>query len=140
VPGLRFVDAASGVLGIEWIDGKSVRFLLGPGNEGDQAVDDDNGDDVLTSCPDGDPLTEFEVSKGLTSYSHRRLFSYLGHAQSDALMVMVGTEIANMHLADIVHGDLTTSNMMLRHPVSIRHSAGIQQLVHRISRYLYNPR
>jgi TP53 regulating kinase and related kinases len=46
-------------------------------------------------------------------------------------MVMVGTEIAKMHLADIIHGDLTTSNMMLRHPVSIRHSAGIQQLVHR---------
>jgi tRNA A-37 threonylcarbamoyl transferase component Bud32 len=31
-------------------------------------------------------------------------------------MVMVGTEIAKMHLADIIHGDLTTSNMMLRHP------------------------
>jgi len=34
-------------------------------------------------------------------------------------MVMVGTEIAKMHLADIIHGDLTTSNMMLRHPSSI---------------------
>lgn len=27
---------------------------------------------------------------------------------------MIGTEIAKMHLADIIHGDLTTSNMMLR--------------------------
>jgi TP53 regulating kinase-like protein len=34
-------------------------------------------------------------------------------------MVMVGIEIAKMHLADIIHGDLTTSNMMLRHPSSI---------------------
>jgi hypothetical protein len=29
---------------------------------------------------------------------------------------MIGEEIAKMHLADVVHGDLTTSNMMLRHP------------------------
>ncbi|KAI5992837.1 hypothetical protein EDC04DRAFT_1288853 [Pisolithus marmoratus] len=27
---------------------------------------------------------------------------------------MIGVEIAKMHLADIIHGDLTTSNMMLR--------------------------
>lgn len=38
---------------------------------------------------------------------------------ADALMVMVGTEIAKMHSADIIHGDLTTSNMMLRHPSSV---------------------
>jgi hypothetical protein len=70
VPGLRFVDTASGVLGIEWIDGKSVRFLLGSGDEGDEVIDDDNGDQVLT------PLAEFEVSKGLTSYSYRRFFLF----------------------------------------------------------------
>ena len=33
-------------------------------------------------------------------------------------MRMIGEEIAKMHLADVVHGDLTTSNMMLRHPAS----------------------
>ena len=44
-------------------------------------------------------------------------------------MVMVGTEIAKMHLADIIHGDLTTSNMMLRQPSSVTNSPGIQQLV-----------
>ena len=33
-------------------------------------------------------------------------------------MAMIGSEIAKMHTADIVHGDLTTSNMMLRHPGS----------------------
>ena len=37
---------------------------------------------------------------------------------ADALMGMIGTEIAKMHQADIIHGDLTTSNMMLRHPSS----------------------
>jgi len=36
----------------------------------------------------------------------------------DELMRMVGTEIAKMHLAEIIHGDLTTSNMMLRRPTA----------------------
>ena len=36
----------------------------------------------------------------------------------DTLMRMIGGEIAKMHLADVIHGDLTTSNMMLRHPAS----------------------
>ena len=29
-------------------------------------------------------------------------------------MEMIGQELARMHKVDIVHGDLTTSNMMLR--------------------------
>ena len=33
-------------------------------------------------------------------------------------MDQMGTEIAKMHLADVIHGDLTTSNMMIRQPVS----------------------
>lgn len=31
-------------------------------------------------------------------------------------MKMMGAEIANLHLADVIHGDLTTSNMMLQRP------------------------
>ena len=38
----------------------------------------------------------------------------------DHLMTLIGTEIAKMHLADIIHGDLTTSNMMLRDPASLK--------------------
>ena len=34
----------------------------------------------------------------------------------DEVMAMIGSEIAKMHTADIVHSDLTTSNMMLRRP------------------------
>jgi len=36
----------------------------------------------------------------------------------DALMGMIGVEIAKMHYADVIHGDLTTSNMMLRRKTS----------------------
>lgn len=32
----------------------------------------------------------------------------------DDLLFAIGAEIAKMHLADVVHGDLTTSNMMVR--------------------------
>jgi TP53 regulating kinase-like protein len=29
-------------------------------------------------------------------------------------MRQIGVEVAKMHLADVIHGDLTTSNMMIR--------------------------
>ncbi|KAG7442696.1 uncharacterized protein BT62DRAFT_988579 [Guyanagaster necrorhizus] len=90
VPGIRMVDATEGVLGIEWIDGQSVRKLL-PGGAED---DDEDEDDRLANS---DTPEEYGVS-------------------ADAIMQFIGTEIAKMHLADIIHGDLTTSNMMLRHP------------------------
>ena len=64
MPGLRFVDAASGVLGIEWVNGKSVRFLLGSSDEGEDA--DGNEDSVVA---DEDLLVEYGVSKGTISHS-----------------------------------------------------------------------
>ena len=60
VPGLRFVDVANGVLGIEWVDGKSVRLLLGSGGEDEGAEGDE---DVVE-----DPLIEYGVSKGTLSH------------------------------------------------------------------------
>ena len=60
MPGLRFVDAANGVLGIEWVNGKSVRFLLGSGDEGEDA---DGDQDVVQ-----DPLIGYGVSKGTISH------------------------------------------------------------------------
>jgi TP53 regulating kinase-like protein len=36
VPGIRFVHVDTGVLGIEWIDGTSVRKVLGGGAEGEE--------------------------------------------------------------------------------------------------------
>ncbi|KAH9850409.1 kinase-like domain-containing protein [Lenzites betulinus] len=99
VPGIRMVDAPEGVLGIEWIDGKSVRFLLGGGAEGEEEVEEGAEDAEDEEEVEEDLLHEFGVTQ-------------------DAVMELIGTEIAKMHQADIVHGDLTTSNMMLRHPSS----------------------
>ncbi|KAI0808227.1 hypothetical protein C8Q74DRAFT_1363633 [Fomes fomentarius] len=101
VPGIRMVDAPSGMLGIEWIDGKSVRFLLGGGAEGEEMQEEDSDENDLQ---EEDPLQEYGVSQ-------------------NTLMGLIGTEIAKMHQSDIIHGDLTTSNMMLRLPSS---SKGLQ--------------
>lgn len=95
VPGIRMVDATEGVLGIEWIDGQSVRRLLpgGAEEEEESSADEAVGDDY-------DPLGEYGIT-------------------IDQLMTMIGKELAKMHKIDIIHGDLTTSNMMLRHPFSL---------------------
>jgi len=90
VPGVRMVDVGEGVLGLEWIEGKSVRKLLPGGAEAEGEEEEGEEEEE----PE-DPLTSYGISQ-------------------DALMNMIGVEIAKMHQADIIHGDLTTSNMMLR--------------------------
>ncbi|KAM6499412.1 Protein kinase-like domain containing protein [Amanita muscaria] len=94
VPGIRMVDATEGVLGIGWIDGQSVRRLLPGGAEEEESSADE------TVSDDNDPLGEYGIT-------------------IDQLMTMIGNELAKMHKIDIIHGDLTTSNMMLRHPFSL---------------------
>jgi hypothetical protein len=124
VPGLRFVDAANGVLGIEWVNGKSVRCLLGSGDEGEEVDGDGDGDD---DDDDGEAAAERRTSWQSTRCQKVRFLTAANPSRdrdshgtgTDALMAMVGAEIAKMHLADIIHGDLTTSNMMVRHPSSV---------------------
>ncbi|KIJ53344.1 hypothetical protein M422DRAFT_73981 [Sphaerobolus stellatus SS14] len=94
VPGLRMVDAERGVIGIEWIDGQSLRVALGADEEGIELEYDGEAEEE-TIEDDAPDLSEY----GLTI---------------DELMTKVGTELAKMHMADVIHGDLTTSNMMLR--------------------------
>ena len=99
------VDAAEGVLGLEWIDGKMVRALLPGGAEEGQA------DHSIPDLRDA-TLAEFGVTQGRCLVDSPQFFSDL--LAPDTLMSMIGVEIAKMHLTDIIHGDLTTSNMMLR--------------------------
>lgn len=94
VPGIRFVHADSGVLGIEWIDGSSVRKVLGGGAEGEE-----ESDELEIEQEEDEEVDVLKEMYGLTE---------------EKLMVLIGAEIAKMHKGDIIHGDLTTSNMMLR--------------------------
>ncbi|WFD33472.1 hypothetical protein MCUN1_000285 [Malassezia cuniculi] len=82
VPRVEFVDETRGILGLEWIDGPSVRqWLGGIPEEGETQVAAENA-----------PTDEEQLR----------------------VMDAVGTVLADMHCADVIHGDLTTSNMMLR--------------------------
>ena len=105
------VDAADGVLGIEWIDGMSVRKLLpgGAEDEGADFVEEVDEEEEEEEAPD--PLIEFGLTVGEHVASDRTIRLTMS---VDELMGYIGTEIAKMHLVDVVHGDLTTSNMMLR--------------------------
>ena len=71
VPGIRMVDATEGVLGIEWIDGKSVRFLLGGGAEDEEEIVED-GDLPESEIDDEleDLLKEYGVPEGLLYLRH----------------------------------------------------------------------
>ncbi|KAG8734833.1 serine/threonine-protein kinase bud32 [Ceratobasidium sp. 414] len=93
VPGIRFVHADSGLLGIEWINGSSVRKALGGGAEGEEE-----------EYEEGDEQVEVDINVLKETYG----------LTEERLMELIGAEIAKMHRGDIIHGDLTTSNMMLR--------------------------
>ncbi|PSR84187.1 hypothetical protein PHLCEN_2v5475 [Hermanssonia centrifuga] len=55
------VDPVEGVLGIEWIDGKSVRFLLGGGAEGEEEMAEDEESVGEEEVIEEDPLLEYGV-------------------------------------------------------------------------------
>lgn len=90
VPGLRIADHREGVLGIEWIEGWSVREVLGGGQDDDQMADneDDDGDDADTTGEDDavgsdtqvrDRLRQMGIDDGQSSLCH--LFSLLSSFQ-----------------------------------------------------------
>lgn len=92
-PGIVCVDDVQGILGLEVIAGRSVRELLGGGSEGDEREENIAENETTAEEEEGE-LKEEDAIK---------------------LMKLVGEQIARMHLAHVIHGDLTTSNMMARH-------------------------
>jgi len=95
VPGIRMVDSVDGVIGVERIDGPSVRMVLGGGAEDEEQ--DEGGVEEVDNLPG--PYDDFLQENKISA---------------EDIMKLIGKELAKMHLVDIVHGDLTTSNMMLR--------------------------
>lgn len=64
VPEVRLVDVREGVLGLEWIEGKSVRALLGGGAE-DEDDDDVEGEEEAEEQEEEDPLKEYGITRGM---------------------------------------------------------------------------
>ncbi|KAG9004063.1 serine/threonine-protein kinase bud32 [Tulasnella sp. JGI-2019a] len=92
VPGIRMVDPWEGIIGVEFIDGPSIRGVLGGENEEGEYEGENEGPSVNEDL----------------SYLRKH------GATPGQIMRLVGQELAKMHAVDVVHGDLTTSNMMLR--------------------------
>ena len=125
VPQVMIVDVDSGIIGIEWIDGESVRSVLGA---------DEDEEMVENSCAGGGGRGRGEskssdvaengiygisqggcisISLSLHCHCHCLIHSDCCSA-TDTLMQLIGRELGRMHRADIIHGDLTTSNMLVR--------------------------
>ena len=138
------VDAKEGVLGIEWIEGKSVRMLLGGGAEGEEETvldPDEFLDDTIDTSGESvshvDPLEEYQVTIGGSLLS--TLPSPFTLSRADEIMELIGSEIAKMHRADIIHGDLTTSNMIIRHPFATKGPSTTKLVCNFLTRR-YSPR
>ncbi|KAI9826428.1 MAG: hypothetical protein M1826_006637 [Phylliscum demangeonii] len=102
VPAVYFVDGDAGCLMMEWIHGRTVR-------------------DVLRAClPDETTTTTTEEPPPPAHAAHGEAAT-LALATPDvdvdvdvrALMRQVGRAVGMMHAIGVVHGDLTTSNLML---------------------------
>lgn len=97
-PAIVCVDEMLGALGLEVIEGKSVRELLGGGSEGEEL----------------DEEREEQVNEGEKHLEGLSLEDGLGEDEALEIMALIGIQLARMHQAHIIHGDLTTSNMMVR--------------------------
>ncbi|GMK56040.1 hypothetical protein CspeluHIS016_0210960 [Cutaneotrichosporon spelunceum] len=114
VPTVLWVDEPGGTLALERIDGWSVREVLGGGAEGevevganDEIERDDIGPGAEAEAGAGAQTPEEAVqSEGLAMLQQ--------HGGVPALMQAVGGALARLHHTGIIHGDLTTSNMMVR--------------------------
>ena len=107
------VDVAEGLLGIELIVGPSVKEVL---------------EDAKSSPY---PTNLYEKEPNTSEGTRPRMHIYLSlHAIKDVLMALIGTELAKMHKVDVIHGDLTTSNLLVRS----RKGSQVGQIIVRLNR------
>lgn len=99
-PGILCVDEIEGILGLEVIDGKSIRELLGGGSEGDE-------------LPFEEVLEQTDVKVEVIAQTSEES-ELLDDQSAMQVMHLIGEQLARMHQVHVIHGDLTTSNMMLR--------------------------
>lgn len=64
VPGIRMVDAVEGLIAIEWIEGHTVRSLLGGGEENE--LDDHEDSDDAEAADIEDVLSAYGLTQGMS--------------------------------------------------------------------------
>lgn len=129
VPEVVWVDEKAGVIGMERIEGWSVREILGGGAEGEvevieeQEIEEEASNKVGVTPVREEPeepeneglkvLKKLGVTQGeLSSIIPVRKSST--KSMIEHLMRSIGAALARLHKTMIIHGDLTTSNMMVR--------------------------
>lgn len=121
VPTVLWVDETQGVLGMEKVEGWSIREVLGGGAEGEaQEEDEEELADEERSTTDPTAPVDDEESEGTVALRNA------GRTVED-LMSSIGSALAKLHSTNIIHGDLTTSNMMLR--LTPRHPSDPYEIV-----------
>ncbi|KAK1926211.1 Serine/threonine-protein kinase BUD32 [Papiliotrema laurentii] len=108
VPKVLWVDENAGVLGMERIEGWSIREVLGGGAEGEAQEEDETERD--SEAPSNDQVQEAEGAE----YSEGMEALEKAGVDKKGLMSAIGAALARLHATNIIHGDLTTSNMMAR--------------------------
>lgn len=129
VPKVVWVDEKAGVIGMERIEGWSVREILGGGAEGEvevieeQEIEEEASNKVgVTPVREEPEEPENEGLKALKELgvTQGELSSIIPVCKSSTksilehLMRSIGAALARLHKTMIIHGDLTTSNMMVR--------------------------
>ncbi|CEH15791.1 related to p53-related protein kinase [Ceraceosorus bombacis] len=94
VPALRFVDETQGVIGLQRIRGRTVRRCLGAGDEAEEEEESESTHSI------SEHVLSDVASEALDEWTQSQV------------MILIGRQLALLHAADIIHGDLTTSNMI----------------------------
>ncbi|GFZ50708.1 Atypical serine/threonine protein kinase BUD32 [Saitozyma sp. JCM 24511] len=116
VPKVLWVDPAQGLLGLEKVEGWSVREILGGGAEGEVEAHEgeEEGEEEIERGPaEGSLHEEGGLVEDEAESEGMQKLKQLGVTQ-EHLMKSMGAALASLHLTTIIHGDLTTSNMMVR--------------------------
>jgi TP53 regulating kinase-like protein len=113
VPRVLWVDEPAGVLAMERVEGWSVREVLGGGAEGETEVEDYDEVEQEAGAQSPEDVAAAARAQELEGESEgMRALRRLG--VEGGLMASVGAALARLHVTGIIHGDLTTSNMMVR--------------------------
>ena len=125
MPGIRLVDVTEGCLGLEYVEGPPIRILIPAGMdepysrrasctgekgrepEWEEIVDDLPSAAARLGCVN-------KITMGMRLFGRCIGVQLIVPSFSESLLEKIGVEIAKLHLIDIIHGDLTTSNMLLR--------------------------
>lgn len=108
MPALYALDAEGGWLMMEWVEGGSVRGVLdrelGRWLEGEGERDAGSGEVSGEEVVVGEGAVNTGEGTGMGKEG-RGLWGLMGR---------IGKTVGRMHQMDVVHGDLTTSNLLLR--------------------------